>query len=78
VRNEGEYEEEIICNEGGVRQVCVWSDQIQNGIEQFTERNNIELLAIKRHHRTFFEELFHKSTTKEVLNKTKIPVLIFN
>lgn len=78
VKNEGKYEEEVICDEGGVRQVCVWSDEIEHGLAQFTEKNKIELLAIKRHHRTFFDELFHKSTTKEVLNKTKIPVLIFN
>lgn len=78
VNKEGVYEEEVICNEGGIRQVCVWSKDIEDGLAQFTEKNGIELLAIKRHHRTFFEELFHKSTTKEVLNKTKIPVLIFN
>ena len=78
IKKDEEYEEEIICNEGGIRQVCVWSDSIESGLSRFTARNEIELLAIKRHHRTFFEELFHKSTTKEVLNKTKIPVLIFN
>ncbi len=77
-REHNQYEEECVCDEGGVKEVCVWSDEVENGIEEYVKRHQIEVLAVKRHHRTFFENLFHHSTTKEVLNKSAIPVLIFN
>jgi nucleotide-binding universal stress UspA family protein len=72
------YEEECVCDEGGVKEVCIWADDVENGIIKYIEEHNVEVVAVKRHHRSFFENLFHHSTTKEVLNKSAIPVLIFN
>lgn len=77
-RNEGEYNEECVVNEGGIKRVCIWAHTVLSGLDKYTSDNDIELLAIKHHHRNFFENLLHKSTTKQVLNNSTIPVLIFN
>jgi nucleotide-binding universal stress UspA family protein len=77
-RDEGEYNEECVVNEGGVKRVCIWAHTVLDGLDKYTSDNAIELLAIKHHQRSFFENLLHKSTTKQVLNNSTIPVLIFN
>lgn len=74
----GYYEEECVREEGGVKEVCIWSDKIGAGIERYIENNDISILAVKRHHRSFFENLFHHSTTEEMLNISTVPVLVFN
>ena len=73
-----EYTEEIISSEGGVTEICVWSKDIESGLNSFVREHNSQLLVLKRHHRGFFEELFHKSTTKSILGDISIPTLVFN
>jgi nucleotide-binding universal stress UspA family protein len=72
-----EYVQEVICDEGGVREVAVWSTNATEGLQQYLEKENADILAIKHHSRGFIEELFHKSTTKELLKDCSIPLFIF-
>ena len=45
-------------------------------LERFTENNDIDLLVMYRPERNWFERIFHKSLTKEVVLDLKIPLLI--
>ncbi len=77
-KEEPHYLEEVIADEGGVKQVCVWSDDIKHGLNQYMENNLGQILAVKHHHRSFFEELFHRSTTTGLLSNASVPTLVFN
>lgn len=77
-KDQGYYEEECVCDEDGIREICVWSDEVGHGIIAYANKHKMHWVAVKRHHRTFFENLFHHSTTKEMLHTSAIPVLVFN
>lgn len=47
-------------------------------ISSFVQHHPIDALVVSHHHRTFFEELIHKSVAKELIFNSKIPVLIFH
>ena len=51
-------------------------DNVIEGLDSFTENNNISILAMATKSRTFVEGLFHYSMTKEMALRTKIPLLI--
>jgi nucleotide-binding universal stress UspA family protein len=76
--DKGLYSEEIILDENGVKEVSIWASSVTIGISQYVKKEEVQLVAVKRHHRNFIEELFHKSTTKELLNNGEIPLLVFN
>jgi len=46
-------------------------------LNDYVWENDIQLLALKRHKRSFFGNLFHKSITKEITITTKMPLLVF-
>ena len=45
-------------------------------IEEYTEKNNVQLMFVVRHHHYFFESLFHKDLSDEICLKSNIPVLV--
>lgn len=51
---------------------------MEQALHDFTERNNIHMLVMRRHRRGFFEGLFHSSLTKKLAYHTKVPLLVFN
>jgi nucleotide-binding universal stress UspA family protein len=51
------------------------SDTILNGINEFSQINNTQLLVMTMHKHSFLERFFGKNFTKEVANETKIPLL---
>ncbi|HAV25095.1 MAG TPA: hypothetical protein DCX01_02860 [Bacteroidetes bacterium] len=73
----GDYVQEVICDEGGVKEVAVWDSSVEEGLTEYLDKENADILAIKQHTRGFIEELFHKSTTKELLKDCSIPLFIF-
>ncbi len=73
-----DYVEEIISDEGGVKKICVWAKTIQKGLNLYADKHKVNIISVKRHHRGFFEDLFHHSITKDILNNTIHPILIFN
>lgn len=50
---------------------------IQQGLEDFIDERNIDVLALTKHKRNFFMRLFKPSMTKKFLFQTHIPLLIF-
>jgi nucleotide-binding universal stress UspA family protein len=54
------------------------SDTILNGINEFSQQNNTQLLVMTMHKHNFVDRFFGKNFTKEVANETKIPLLILH
>jgi len=50
---------------------------IQQGLEDFIEEKNIDILAVTMRKRNFFTRLFKPSMTKKFLFQTHIPLLVF-
>jgi len=50
---------------------------IQQGLEDFIEERNIDVLAVTMRKRNFFVRLFKPSLTKKFLFQTHIPLLVF-
>ncbi|NJK82892.1 MAG: universal stress protein [Saprospiraceae bacterium] len=60
------------------KSVIIESDSIEYGLNQYVENNDIDLLAMVTAHRSLIEELLFKSTTKEMVINTEIPLLIMH
>lgn len=54
------------------------AESIMHGINEFTQKNNTQLLVMTMHKHNFIERVFGKNYTKEVANETKIPLLILH
>lgn len=76
--DEGAYKEEVVNKTDHEKVVCVWGEDLINALSKYANVHQAQLLAVKRHKRSFIESLFHKSATKAILNEIKIPVLVFN
>ncbi len=76
--DEPSYDPELKWEEGDMRIIEIESHLIGDAICRYVDENKIDLLALKRHQRNFIENLFHKSTIKQVLGDSHIPSLIFN
>lgn len=48
---------------------------VNEGINDFAEKNNIDLIITLPQKRSFLERLFEKSLTRELLHLTRIPVM---
>ncbi len=54
------------------------TDDILEGINNFVTEYGIDVISTTSYNTSFFERLFKKSQTKQVLMHTKIPLLAFN
>ncbi|MDQ3289801.1 MAG: universal stress protein [Bacteroidota bacterium] len=45
------------------------------GLQEFVQDNQMDVLALSMHERDFFENLFHKSVSKQLIGDTQIPLL---
>src|ERR1700729_1183320 len=54
----------------------VEAESIMHGINEFTQKNNTQLLAMTMHKHNFIERVFGKNYTKEIAIETKIPLLV--
>jgi len=50
---------------------------VQQGLENFIEEKEIDVLAVTTHKRSFIDKLFKPSVTKKFLFQTRIPLLVF-
>jgi nucleotide-binding universal stress UspA family protein len=48
---------------------------IEEGIKNFIETNNIDWLVVTPHKHSFFDGLFHKSHTKAIVRRIHIPII---
>lgn len=51
-------------------------EELTDDINTFADQYNIDLLVMYRTHRSFPERLFHRSQTKKMSKKTKVPLLV--
>jgi hypothetical protein len=49
---------------------------VEEGINQFIEKNPTDILAMVAHRHNLFERMFGKVHTKEMSYQTKIPLLV--
>jgi nucleotide-binding universal stress UspA family protein len=54
------------------------AETVQKGISSYLEENKTDLLILSNHTKSFFEKLFHKSVSKEMLLHGSVPLLIFS
>ena len=55
--------------------VSLMGNDFENAVDNYIGDNNIDLLVMTTHKRSFWERLFDKSLTKEMAYHTKIPLL---
>ncbi len=54
------------------------TDDVAGIIVNYAESNHADIIALLKENRSFWERLFHPSVSKEVINESKLPVIIFN
>ncbi len=52
-------------------------EDIAAELNEYVWENDLQLIALKRHKRSFINNLFHKSVSKQLAITSKMPVLIF-
>lgn len=65
----------ILLEQASQRQEILGLD-IEARIIEFVDENNIDLLVLLKHERSFFERLFHYSVSKDITTRTTSPILI--
>lgn len=73
-----DYKWELKWEEKNIKIIEIEAQFADKAISRYVDENQTRLLALKRHHRSFIENLFHKSTIKRVLGESHIPALVFN
>jgi nucleotide-binding universal stress UspA family protein len=51
-------------------------EELTDDINAFAEQYNIDLLVMYRNHRNFPDNLFHRSQTKKMTKRTRVPLLV--
>lgn len=62
----------------GVKFVKINSNHIIKGLQQYAEENDIDLIVMATKHRSWLEEIFHKSMTKRMVLNANIPLLVLH
>jgi len=56
----------------------IQAESIMHGINEFTVKNNTDLLVMTAHRHNFLERIFGKNYTREMVHETRIPLLILH
>jgi nucleotide-binding universal stress UspA family protein len=56
---------------------CVSSKDINEGLENFVQEKQIDMLAILSHRRTWFDELFQQNRAKTLSYQQTIPLMVY-
>ncbi|AKD03415.1 universal stress protein [Pontibacter korlensis] len=54
------------------------SDDVADTLQEFVEREQLELIAINNHQRTLFSSIFKPSLSKKLVLEAHVPMLIFH
>lgn len=57
---------------------CLQAGDVTHGLEEYALTHKIDLLVMVATSRTFWETLFHRSQTKEMILRSKLPLLVFH
>ncbi len=52
------------------------NEDVEDGILEYIESNNVDLLAVIPHHRSIWDRIMHKSVSKALIKHANIPILI--
>lgn len=75
------YFEQIFRREApglGLNIVNITSVDVMEGLSRYAIENNIDLMVMATMHRSFIENIFHKSLTKQMSLATKIPLMVMH
>jgi nucleotide-binding universal stress UspA family protein len=92
VREEGEKEEQYrkskeeifneLFEEGepafSFQMAEVESDSVEDGLNEYVEKNGIDLVVMVNYRRRFWNSFFHKSQTKRMALTTRIPLMVLH
>lgn len=68
----------IVEEHDNIKRVELKADDVEHALHDYVVREHITMLAVKRHNRGFFKELFHRSITKQLAYHTNIPLMVFH
>lgn len=68
----------VVDSYDNIERVEIKSDDVEHGLEDYVEREHIQILGMKRQNRGFFQNMFHRSMTKQLAYHTKIPLMVFH
>ncbi len=54
------------------------NENIEDGILEYINNHDADLLTVVSHQRNFWQKLFHKSVSKSITKHTKLPILILS
>lgn len=81
VKNELDELEKILAENNSHENLSlevVNENRIEKGLDNYLKKNETHLLLLSNHTKSFFEKLFHRSVSKEMVLHSKIPLLIFS
>jgi len=58
--------------------VNIKSDDVDASLNQYADAENIDMMVMATRHRTFWEQLFHKSLTKQMALHARMPLLVMH
>jgi len=61
-----------------IKRVELKADDVEHALEEYVIRDNVDIMAVKRHNRGFFENLFHSSITTKMAYHTHVPLVIYH
>ena len=68
-----------VANKKNVRMNTVpGGNLVWKSLNDYAVKNEVDLIVLLTRHRGFWDKLFHKSTTKAMVNHAQIPLLIFH
>ena len=70
------YADEI--SQGFMEFKNISSETVMEGLSDYIEDNDVNIMAMLTHKRSFFMKLFDRSFTKKIAFKTNIPLLVFH
>jgi len=62
----------------GMKFTVTGAESIEEGILTFLEKKSMDLLAVYKPNRPFWERLYHSSVTRRFLEQNKVPLLVFS
>lgn len=73
-----EYQDQLnrTFGESRPRIAYLYDNEVHEGIEEAIESKRPELLVVVRHKYGFFEGLFKSSVSKQLISKSKLPILV--
>lgn len=61
----------------GINFIRSHAKKLDEGIHAIAEKKQVNIIAIKKSNRMFWERLYHSSLTRKLLFKARIPLLVF-